>query len=62
MYYFGFNDLKRHEDTRGERLTDFFSPVNHVPGHGQHASHPAAAHHPATHKEGGDVDRFGTIF
>ncbi len=35
---------------------DLLSPVDNIPGHGQHASHPGAAHHPAAHKQGGDVD------
>lgn len=39
------------------RLEESLSPVNHIPGHSQHASHPGAAHHPATHKQGGDIDR-----
>ena len=37
-------------------VAELLSPVDHVPGHSQHAGHPGAAHHPATHKQGGDVD------
>lgn len=39
------------------RVAEFLSPVDHIPGHSQHASHPGAAHHPATHKQGSDIDR-----
>lgn len=38
------------------RVAEFLSPVYHIPGHRQHAGHPGAAHHPATHKQSGDVD------
>lgn len=31
-------------------------PVDHIPGHSQHAGDPSATHHPATHKQGSDTD------
>lgn len=31
-------------------------PVDYKPGHGQYAGHPGAAHHPAAHKQGRDID------
>lgn len=47
-----FNRRKKHDEAQAQ----FLSPVNHIPGHRQHASHPGAAHHPATHKQSSDVD------
>ena len=38
-------------------VADIISPVDHVPGHRQHAGHPRAAHHPAAHEQRGDVNR-----
>lgn len=45
--------------TRGGKLSESVSvlPVDHKPGHRQHPGHPGAAHHPAAHKQGCDVDR-----
>lgn len=38
-------------------MAELLSPVDHIPGHSQHASHPGAAHHPTTYKQGSDIDR-----
>ena len=36
------------------------SLVDDEPGHGQHARHPGATHHPAGDEQGGDVERLKT--
>lgn len=49
--------MNRHADrTPSEEQGSLVSPVDHIPGHGQHASHPGAAHHPATHKQRSHID------
>lgn len=57
----GFTGMRKCEQTGKEtsclRKRLFTLPVDHIPGHSQHASHPGATHHPAAHKEGSDVDR-----
>lgn len=51
-------DRRRHAGKpHAEEQVDLVSPVDHIPGHSQHASHPGAAHHPATNKQGSDIDR-----
>lgn len=50
---------EKNEETQISSVT-VVSPVDHKPRHSQHASHPGAAHHPATHKQSGDVDGLET--